>query len=138
MFVATSNCAKKRLANSRYVWTIENWMHKPIKICVHCHLGLKYVQFWNLLVSMEKGIYDMHIFWAFYKVGTWFHGVDKLVAWYTNNQYILLAINYINKWVEIKPLCDNSATNIINSYEHIITCFGCPTNMVNDQHNHFL
>jgi hypothetical protein len=24
MFVATSNCAKKRLANSRYVWTIEN------------------------------------------------------------------------------------------------------------------
>jgi hypothetical protein len=52
---------------------------------------------------------------------------------YIGNQYIILAIDYTTKWVEVKALCDNTTKNIIKFiYEQIIICFGCPTHLVND------
>jgi len=46
---------------------------------------------------------------------------------YTNNQYIIIAMDNTTKWVESKALWDNMAQSITKLlYEHIITCFGCP------------
>ena len=47
--------------------------------------------------------------------------------------YIVAATNYVPKWVETKALIDNLAKKIAEFiYEHIITKFGCPLELVND------
>ncbi len=66
-----------------------------------------------------------------------FMGPVKSVARYIGNQYIIVTINCIIKWVKAKTLCDNiakSTTKFI--YEQIITWFGCLTHLVSDQSFH--
>jgi len=55
------------------------------------------------------------------------------------NRYILIATNYVTKWVEARTL----RTNIVAIttkffYEHILTTFGCPLTIVIDQGTHFI
>jgi intergrase/recombinase len=55
------------------------------------------------------------------------------MARYTNNQYIIVAMDYIMKWVEAKTFKNNITKNIANFlYEHIITRFGCLAHLVSD------
>lgn len=55
------------------------------------------------------------------------------MARYTDNQYIIVTIDYTTKWVEIKALKNNTTKSIAKFlYEHIITQFGCPTHLVTD------
>jgi hypothetical protein len=66
-------------------------------------------------------------------------GLIKLARRYTWNKYILVAIDYANKWVETKALKTN--TTIVTTkflYECIITKFGCPLTIVTDQGVHFI
>ncbi len=46
------------------------------------------------------------------KWGFDFMGLVKLVVKYIENQYIIIAIDYITKWVEAKAFCDNMAKSI--------------------------
>nr|KYP39757.1 Pro-Pol polyprotein [Cajanus cajan] len=51
-----------------------------------------------------------------------------------NHRYILVAIDYFTKWVEAIPLKDVEQKDIINFVEdHIITRFGIPQTITNDQ-----
>ncbi len=60
-------------------------------------------------------------------------GLVKLVVKYIENQYIIIAIDYITKWVEAKAFCDNMAKSITKFiYEQIIIRFGYSTHLVND------
>jgi hypothetical protein len=78
-------------------------------------------------------------FEPFMKWGFNFMGPMKLVARYTKNQYIIITINYTTKWVEAKALQNNMIQSTTKfQYEHIITCFGCPTHLVHDQGSHFI
>ena len=55
------------------------------------------------------------------------------------NKYIVAATDYVTKWVEAKALTDNSTKKIADFlYEHIITRFGCPLELFNDQGTHFI
>jgi hypothetical protein len=73
------------------------------------------------------------------KQGFDFMGPIKLVTRYIGNQYIIVPMDYTTKWVEAKALWDNMAQNTTKfMYEHIIICFGCPTDLVSDQENHLL
>jgi hypothetical protein len=48
-------------------------------------------------------------------------------------------LDYMTKWVEVKTLCNNTTRSIAKFlYENIITQFGCPTHLVNDQGCHFI
>ena len=54
-------------------------------------------------------------------------------------KYIIIAIDYVTKWEEAESVhsCTKEvATKFI--YEYIITRFGCPLTLVNDQDTHFI
>ncbi|XP_074347179.1 uncharacterized protein LOC141686012 [Apium graveolens] len=55
-----------------------------------------------------------------------------------NNQYIILAVDYVSKWVEIKALPTNHAKVVINfCYKQIFTRFGTLRVIISDEGSHF-
>jgi len=55
------------------------------------------------------------------------------------NRYILLATEYVTKWVEARPTAKNDvATTARFMYEQIFTRFGAPLELVSDRGTHFL
>jgi hypothetical protein len=58
---------------------------------------------------------------------------------YIRNKYILIAIDYAMKWLEARALKTNTMVVITkNSYERILTKFGCPLTIVTNQGVHFI
>ncbi len=75
----------------------------------------------------------------FMKWGLDFIGPIKPINCSHNNKYMLVAINYVIKWVEAKALRTNMAIVIAQFiYEFILTMFGCPFILVNNQGTHFI
>lgn len=55
-----------------------------------------------------------------------------------NNQYILLAVDYVSKWVEVKALPTNDAKVVLNFlHKQIFTRFGTPRVIISDEGTHF-
>ncbi|KAL8125012.1 hypothetical protein AgCh_012617 [Apium graveolens] len=55
-----------------------------------------------------------------------------------NNQYILLAVDYVLKWVEVKALPTNDAKVVLNFlHKQIFTRFGTPRVIISDEGSHF-
>ena len=76
---------------------------------------------------------------AFAKWGNDFVGPIKLPARYTHAKYIIVAIDYLTKWVEAKAIVKNDArTTTKFLYENIFTCYGLPIEIVSDQGVHFV
>ncbi len=75
----------------------------------------------------------------FMKWGLDFVGPIKPTCRYTRNKYILIAIDYVVKWVEARALRTNIIVIIIKfMYECILTKFGCPLIIVTGQGVHFI
>jgi hypothetical protein len=57
----------------------------------------------------------------------------------SNNWYILVATDYVTKWVETRTFYTNIAEIITKFlYEHILMRFGCPLTIVTNQGAHFI
>ena len=55
-----------------------------------------------------------------------------------NNLYILLAVDYISKWVEAIPTCTNDAKVVAQFLcNHIFSRFGTPRALITDNGTHF-
>ena len=75
----------------------------------------------------------------FQKWGLDFVGPFTPAAARTGNKYVLVATDYCTKWVEAKPLRENTAAVTAKFlYEHIWCRFGCPIELISDQGSHFL
>ena len=55
------------------------------------------------------------------------------------NQYIVVATEYLTKWLEARALPDAKATSVVSFfYEDIICYHGCPRELLTDQGTHFV
>ena len=76
---------------------------------------------------------------AFSKWGIDFVGPIKPSAKSTHAQYIIVATDYLTKWVEAKATVRNDArTTAKFLYEYIFTRYGLPIEIVSDQGVHFV
>ena len=68
-----------------------------------------------------------------------FVGRFKLASMRIGNRYIIVATDYCTKWVEAKPLRDNTAASTTKFlYENIRCRFGCRIELVSDQGTYFI
>ena len=76
---------------------------------------------------------------TFVKWGIDFVGPIKPPARHTHAEYIIVATDYLTKWVELKATVKNDArTTAKFLYEYMIVCFGLPIEIVSDQGVHFV
>lgn len=76
---------------------------------------------------------------AFANWGIDFVGPIKPPAKNTHAEYIIVATDYLTKWVESKAIVLNDAiTTAKILYENIFTRFGLPIEIVSDQGVHFI
>ena len=76
---------------------------------------------------------------AFIKWGIDFVGPIKPPTKSTHAQYIIVAIDYLTKWVEAKATIKNDAkTTTKFLYEYVFTRYGLPIEIVSDQGVHFV
>ena len=56
-----------------------------------------------------------------------------------NYEYILVAVDYVSKWVKVMPCRVTDAKNSKKMFEEIIfTCFGVPRMVISDGGTHFI
>ncbi|GJU26816.1 reverse transcriptase domain-containing protein [Tanacetum coccineum] len=53
------------------------------------------------------------------------------------NKYILVAIDYLSKWVEAKALPTNDARVVVKFLKSLFSRFGAPRAIISDQRTHF-
>ena len=76
---------------------------------------------------------------AFEKWGIDFFGPIDPPAYKTQAQYIIVATDYLTKWVETKATRHNDARTIANFlYQEVFTRYGLPIEIVSDRGTHFL
>ena len=57
----------------------------------------------------------------------------------TGARYIITPIDYLTRWAEDAPVVDYTATTTIRFlFDNIVTRFGCPKILMNDQGSHFI
>nr|GEV19148.1 reverse transcriptase domain-containing protein [Tanacetum cinerariifolium] len=53
------------------------------------------------------------------------------------NKYILVAVDYLSKWVEVKALPTNNARVVVNFLKSLFSRFGIPRAIISDRETHF-
>nr|GEV99125.1 DNA-directed DNA polymerase [Tanacetum cinerariifolium] len=66
-------------------------------------------------------------------------GIDFMGPFPSSNgkKYILVAIDYVSKWVEAQAFPTNDARNIVNFLKRLFTRFGIPNALISDRVTHF-
>ncbi len=120
---------KKKILDVGYWWpTMYKDVHDYCRSCDACQrtIGLTTQSLVKLITSIIEE--------PFMKWGFDFVGPIKLAWRYTGNKYILVATNYVTKWVEARTSRTNITVVTTNFlYECILIRFRCPLTIVTDQ-----
>jgi hypothetical protein len=124
----SSDTTMKKIMLTGYWWPT---IHKDAtNLCQRCDICQQLEPMWQ---SGKGPFRPIMAYKPFMKWGLDFMGPIKPTSKTIGNRYIIIAIDYTTKWVEVRALKDNIAKNIIKFiYENIITKFGCPTRFISD------
>lgn len=81
-------------------------------------------------------LHPIPVYAPFHRIGIDF--VGPLPRSTTGNRYIIVAMDYLTKWPEAKPVPEATAEATVQFiYETIICRHGCPSNILSDRGTHF-
>ncbi|KAJ9557320.1 hypothetical protein OSB04_011934 [Centaurea solstitialis] len=124
-----ANLTARKVLESGFYWsTISKDAHTLIKSCDACQ------RTGNITKRDEmpqKSILVSEIF------DVW--GIDFMGPFPDSegNKYILVAVDYVSKWVEAKALPTNDAKVVVNFVKSLVCRYGCPKAIISDMGTHF-
>ncbi|GJW86782.1 reverse transcriptase domain-containing protein [Tanacetum coccineum] len=81
---------------------------------------------------------DPYLFWIFCEIfDVW--GIDFMGPFPSSrgNKYILVVVDYLSKWVEVKALPTNDAQVVVKFLKSLFARFGTPRAIISDRGTHF-
>ncbi|GKC38647.1 reverse transcriptase domain-containing protein [Tanacetum coccineum] len=124
-----ANYTAKKVFNSGFYWpTIYKDAHELVKNCDSCQRQGKISQ---RDVMPQNSIQVCEIFDVW---GTDFMGPFPSSR---GNKYILVAVDYLSKWVEAKALLTNDARVVVKFLKSLFARFGTPRDIISDRRTHF-
>nr|GEZ22503.1 DNA-directed DNA polymerase [Tanacetum cinerariifolium] len=124
-----ANLTAKKVFDSSFFWpTIYKDAHEFVKNCDSCQRQGKISQRDEM---PQNSIQICEIF------DVW--GIDFMGPFPTSrgNKYILIAIDYLSKWVEAKALPTNDARVVCKFLKSLFARFGAPRAIISDRGTHF-
>nr|GEY41397.1 reverse transcriptase domain-containing protein [Tanacetum cinerariifolium] len=124
-----ANLTAKKVFDAGFFWpTIYRDAHDMIKSCDTCQRQGKISQRDEM---PQNAIQVCEIF------NVW--GIDFMGPFPSSkgNKYILVAVDYLSKWVEVKALPTNDARVVVKFLKSFFSQFGTPRAIISDRETHF-
>nr|GFA51752.1 reverse transcriptase domain-containing protein [Tanacetum cinerariifolium] len=124
-----ANLTAKKVFDSGFFWpTIYKDAHELVKNCDSCQRQGKISQR-NEMPQNSIQIYKIFDVW----------GIDFMGPFPSSrgNKYILVAVDYLSKWVEAKTLPTNDARVVCKFLKSLFASFGTHGAIINDRDTHF-
>nr|GFB13298.1 reverse transcriptase domain-containing protein [Tanacetum cinerariifolium] len=86
-----------------------------------------------------KKVFDSGFYWPSIYKDAFELGIDFMGPFLSSkgNKYILVAVDYLSKWVEAKALPTNDARVVVKFLKSLFSRFGTPKAIINDRGTHF-
>ncbi|GJS88438.1 reverse transcriptase domain-containing protein [Tanacetum coccineum] len=124
-----ANLTAKKVFDAGFFWpTIYKDAHELVKNCDSCQRQGKFSQRDEM---PQNSIQVCEIF------DVW--GIDFMGSFPSSrgNKYILVAVDYLSKWVEAKALPTNDARVVCKFLKSLFARFGAPRTIISDRGTHF-
>ncbi|GJU53034.1 reverse transcriptase domain-containing protein [Tanacetum coccineum] len=124
-----SNYTAKKVFDSSFYWpTIYRDAHDMVKSCDSCQRQGKISQKDEM---PQNAIQVCEIFdvWCIDFMGPF--------SSFRGNKYILMAVDYLSKWVKVKALPTNDARVVVKFLKSLFARFGTPRAIISDRGTHF-
>ncbi|GKD77807.1 reverse transcriptase domain-containing protein, partial [Tanacetum coccineum] len=124
-----ANLTAKKVFDAGFFWpTIYKDAHELVKNCDLCQRQGKISQRDEM---PQNSIQVCKIFdvWGIHFMGPFPSS--------RGNKYILVAVDYLSKWVEVKALPTNDARVVYKFLKYLFSKFGAPRAIINDRGTHF-
>ncbi|GKF11390.1 reverse transcriptase domain-containing protein [Tanacetum coccineum] len=105
---------------------------ETLEILAHCHSGPTGGH--HSASVTEKKVYESRFYWpSVFKDANEFYGTISPIS----NKYILVAVDYVSKWVEAQGLPTNDAHVVVKFLRSLFARFGVPKALISDRGTHF-
>nr|GEZ17002.1 retroelement Pol polyprotein-like [Tanacetum cinerariifolium] len=124
-----ANFTAKKVFDADFFWpTIYRDAHNLVKSCDSCQSQGKISQ-WDEMPQNVIQVCEIFDVW----------GIDFIGPFLSSrgNRYILVAIDYLSKWVEAKALPANDARVVVKFLKSLFTRFGTPRAIISNRGTHF-
>ncbi|GJS43349.1 reverse transcriptase domain-containing protein [Tanacetum coccineum] len=124
-----ANYTAKKVFDSGFYWpTIYRDAHDMVKSCDSCQRQNKILQKDEMPQNAIQ-VCEIFVVW----------GIDFMGPFPSSrgNKYILVAVDYLSKWVEAKALSTNDARVVVKILKSLFARFGTPRAIISDHGTHF-